>query len=217
MIFSDDDDKDFRKYQEKQEAVKDVFRRQPHNVIDELEKLGFAYVVDDEEDETELAEEHTAQAANNNEKVLVAYFNSKTTPNENLLSLWRAATTPSQGESNYPLWRRYFRAGNEQLKQLLLFELEQSPTDRELLSDFSFMHEFAPMLKTLIALYQRACDAENDVERFKVLAQNFDNHLHASGYEALIYLREHYADHPSKAQWVEQIINEQATDMVVEF
>lgn len=216
MLPNDDND-DLRNYQKKREMVKGIFCRQPHNVIDELEKLGFAYVVDDEEDESELAEERTAQAANNNEKSLVAYFNGSIVPDENLLSLWRVATNPSQGKPNYPLWRRYFRAGNEQLKQLLLFGLEQSHTDRELLSDLSFMHEFVPMLKTLITLYIRACDAENEAEPFKALARDFDNHFYISGYEALMALCEHYADHPLKAQWVKQIISEQDADATIEF
>jgi hypothetical protein len=37
-------------FQEKAEAVSHLFRRRPHNLIEKIEKLGFAFRVDDSED-----------------------------------------------------------------------------------------------------------------------------------------------------------------------
>jgi len=203
ICLMNDDEEDLRDYRNRVGAVVEAFRLQPHNIINAVEKIGFTYVVDDEEGETDLTEERAAQPANGDEQALVAYFDNQETPDNSLLSLWDRLTDPQREEPNYPLWRRYFRDGNMQLKRLLLFGLEQSPKDRELLSSLSFLHEFSPMLKELIALYLRACDEENDSECFLALARDFDSNLHASGYEALMVLRERYASHALKAQLVE--------------
>ena len=201
-----DDDDAIEQFRERVRIVSEAFRRRPHNVIDELEKLGFVYETDDREDEEEIAEECAALPRTANEKTLVEYFESNSRPNNDLLTTWKQATNVDQ--PNYPLFRRYLRAGNVQLKALLLFGLERNPADRELLSDMSFFHVFTPMLKELIALYTHACNHENNLECFASLAQDFDDNTHASGYEALIALRDRYPADSCKAECIEQLLTQ---------
>ena len=56
MFDDDEDEPAFKKYQVQAEAVADLFRRSPHNLIEEIEKLRFTYVVDDDEDAEEINE-----------------------------------------------------------------------------------------------------------------------------------------------------------------
>jgi hypothetical protein len=116
------------------------------------------------------------------------------------LRLWQEETLCD--EPNYPLWRRYFRQGNARLKALLLFGLDRDPTSGGLLGALSFLHEFSPMLKELIARYLYACDAENDEPRFLQLAEDFDGNTGDSGYEALQALRSRYPVGSFKARCV---------------
>lgn len=61
MFDDDEDEPAFKKYQVQAKAVADLFRRSPHNLIEEIEKLRFTYVVDDDEDAEEINEELTAR------------------------------------------------------------------------------------------------------------------------------------------------------------
>ena len=200
MNFDDDEEYNFAA---RAKEVSEIFKRSPHNTIDEIEKLGFSYEIDDSDEEI-LAEEKAAIALNTNQQILVDFFNEQIPPNETLLTLWQQET---EGEEiNFPLFRRYFRGGNKQLKALFLFGLDQNPTDIKLLDDLSFMHEFSPMLKELIARYVLACDQENDEEKFAELAQDFDNNMGNSGYEALHALSLRYPANSFKSRCVKNLI-----------
>lgn len=202
-----DDEEEIKEvFWERVREVSEIMRRRPHNAIEALEALGFTYVVEDGEDEADIAEERAAMPQNTAERNLVEYLDGDAPPDETMLALWRDVTEAE--EPNYPLYRRYFRAGNARLKALLLFGLEHNPADRELLSDLSFFHLFSPMLKELIALYSRACDAEDDPDRFTVLAGDFDDFTYDSGYEALLALQERYPSGSEKAVLVQKLFAE---------
>jgi hypothetical protein len=124
--------------------------------------------------------------------VLVYYLDGADTPTESLLALWREET--QRNNTPFPLWGRYFRAGNAQLKKLILFGLDRDATDRDLLDSLSFLHSFLPMPKELLTRYKLACDQESDPQRFRELAQDFDASTSSFGYDALQALQAHYAD-----------------------
>ena len=207
IMQDDDDDVNQHDWKARMREVSETLRRHPYNIIEEMEKLGFRYVVDEDQGEAELSEERAACPINDNQQVLESYLEGTALPDKDVLASWRAEK--DSPEPNYPLWRRYFRSGNKQLKSLLLVGLEIEPTDRDLLSDLSFMHVFAPMLKELIATYLIACDAEEDRARFIALARDFDEHTYASGYEALIELRSRYPLGSFKALCIARLLTEE--------
>ena len=106
MCDDDEDEPAFKKYQEQAEAVADLFRRAPHNLIEEIEKLHFTHVVDDDEDAEEIKEELTARPETDFQMALVSYLDGADAPSKSLLKLWREETR--REDSPFPLWRRYF-------------------------------------------------------------------------------------------------------------
>ena len=112
-------------------------------------------------------------------------------------------------DPNLPLFRKYFKRGNNRLKMLLLFGLEKNPTDRDLLNDLSYFHEFHPMLTELIHLYMTACEQESDINAFRELAEDFFFNTVDDGYEALYALKEKYGTTADKAFVIDQLLSEQ--------
>ena len=202
-MHSDDDDTGGSDHRARMRAVSEAFRRHPHDIVEQMEKLGFHYVVDGGRAEADLLEERLASPANFQQQSLVEYFDGSMPPDERIVEVWRAERDAP--EPNYALWRRYFRSGNKNLKMLIVFGLEREPADRALLSDLSFMHIFSPMLKELISKYLAACDVEEDHGKFAALAQDFENHTYASGYAALTALGGRYPAGSFKASCIEKL------------
>jgi hypothetical protein len=201
-----DDELVWQTSQEKADAVSHLFRRRPHNLIEKIEKLGFTYRVDDSEDAEDIAEERAARPKTTVQTVLVYYLDGADTPTESLLALWREET--QRNNTPFPLWRRYFRAGNAQLKKLILFGLDRDATDRDLLDSLTFLHSFLPMPKELLTRYKLACDRESDPQRFRELAQDFDASTSSFGYDALQALQAHYADCAVKKSVIDGLLVE---------
>jgi hypothetical protein len=205
----DEDESDRQKFEKQAEAVSRLFRHKPYNLIKEMEKLGFTYVVDENEDAEEIAEERATRSTTANQAALVSFLEGAGAPDEHWLALWRDETR--KDDALFPLWRRYFRSGSAQLKNLILFGLDRTPTDRALLDDLAFLHSFLPMPKELLARATLACDQENDPQRFKELAIAFDDNASSFGYDALIALRERCAGDPAKAAIIDELLAERAT------
>jgi len=205
---SNDDEDDLDEYQEKIEAITRLYRRKPHNMIEEVEKLGFEYCVDDGDDADEIAEEKTARPANENEKRLVSFLENRAEPDDKITALWCQET--QKEDASVALWRRYFRAGSAQLRMLILFGLDTHPCDQILLMQLAFLHEFVPMHREILARYLRACDEETDLQKFAVLAQDFDEAADSFDYDALEALRERYASNSAKSETVAKLLKERA-------
>ena len=199
----DDDD---GKYRERIAATSRLFRRRPHDFIAQMEELGFTYMIDDNEDAEEIAEENGARPATKDQINLVSWLEGTETPDESLLTLWRAET--GRPDSPVALWRRYFRAGNPQLKKLISFGLDRTPVDSDLLAQLAFLHEFLPMPKELLLRYTRACNEEGDPRRFAILARDFDDAADSFGYDALAALRERHAGDGMKTAIIENFLIE---------
>jgi hypothetical protein len=216
MFDDDEDEPAFKKYQVQAEAVADLFRRSPHNLIEEIEKLRFTYVVDDDEDAEEINEELTARPETYFQMALVSYLDGVDAPSESLLKLWREETR--RKDSPFPLWRRYFRTENAQLKRLALLGLDRYPTTHDLLENLYVLYSFLPNPKELLLRHTLACDLEDDPERFRELAQEFDVGAASFGYDALHALRKRYAVDDLKKKVIDGLLlDREKTKEIVAF
>ncbi|MDZ7698727.1 MAG: hypothetical protein U5R49_17975 [Deltaproteobacteria bacterium] len=184
------------------EKIEEVFKTNSENYREELSKIGFEWSDDDYPDEIE--EENSAVAQNQNQERLLAYFHGEIAFSDTLLDIF--LTEKNAAEPNYPLFRKYFRQGNSNLKALIYRGLEKDPTDTGFLSDLAFLHEFHPMLKELIALYSRACELAEDSETFLELAEDFHLNTFPDGYDAYHALKEAYGPDTTKGMIIEHLI-----------
>lgn len=204
MNMSDDD---FEKLRRELvfEQVSKAIKENPKNWASKLEELGFQWV-DDEYDEDEV-EEGLAKAENLNQELLVAYFEGSTEMSDQVLEAYlaeRESPTP-----NYPLIRKYFRKGNDNLRRLLTLGLDRKPTDIGLLNDLGFFHEFRNTLGDLIHFYLKACKEEHDMSNFEELVLSFYYDTEPDGFDALYELEQHIAPGSEKARIVQKIRQEQ--------
>ncbi len=154
-----------------------------------LLELGFEFFEDDlAASQEELAEEKAATPETPRQKRLVAYFESTQEPTEDLLNDFLVEKNAK--DINYPLFRRYFRKGDAQLKQLLLFGLKQESTSRPLLADFSFFSVFAMDLRTFISVYTQAALDSESLDEFEDIARDFDHMAIEYDYDAYLALLE---------------------------
>ena len=115
---------------------------------------------DEDEDAEEINEELTARPETYFQMALVSYLDGVNAPSESLLKLWREETR--RKDSPFPLWRRYFRTENAQLKRLALLGLDRYPTTHDLLENLYVLHSFLPNPKELLLRHTLACDLEDD-------------------------------------------------------
>jgi hypothetical protein len=177
-MFDDDFEKEKRKLVFKEVAR--VMREHPKNYMEKLAELGFRWV-DDEVDEEEV-EERAATIRSDNERYLVGYLEGETDLSDQVLDIYLAEK--DSDSLNYPLFRRYFKRGNDRLKELLMYGLGKHPTDIGLLSDLAYFHEFRNILGELIEAYLTACGIENDQERFSQLVTSFYLETEPDGFDA---------------------------------
>ena len=139
------------------EKAAKAIKEDPKNWIKQLEDIGFEYFDDGDGDEEEL-EEKLAKPENPNQVLLVDYFEGETELSDQMPDVF--LTEKDSDSPNYPLFRKYFKGGNENLKRLIISGLKRSPADIGLLSDLAFFHEFKNILGELIGYYLIACDHE---------------------------------------------------------
>lgn len=186
------------------EKVNEIFRNNPKDYIVRLEEIGFEY---HEEEDYEELEEENAGPENQNQRDLVAYFENKKKLSEEIFKIFlheKDAEHP-----NYPLFRRYFKEANQNLKALLLYGLDHYPRRIDLLSDLTFFHEFENILSILITYYTRACVEQGNTETFSELAKDFYYSTNPDGYEALHALRELFEPETDKRKIIDFLITEE--------
>ena len=88
----------------------------------------------------EELEEKLAKPENPNQELLIAYFEGDLELSDQMLDAF--LTEKNSDAPNYPLFRKYFKSGNENLKRLIISGLKRSPADMGFLSDLTFFHEF---------------------------------------------------------------------------
>jgi len=113
------------------------------------------------------------------------------------------------GNPNYPLFRRYFKAANQNLKALIIYGLDHYPGRIDLLSDLAFFHEFENILCTLITYYTGACMKQENLETFTELVRDFYYCTEPDGYDALPALRELFPPETDKRRIIDFLIAEE--------
>ncbi len=177
-MFDDDFEKEKRKLVFKEVAR--VIKAHPKNYMEKLAELGFKWV-DDEVDEEEV-EEKAATIRTENETHLVGYLEGERDLSDQVLDIYLAEK--NSDTLNYPLFRRYFKKGNDRLKELLIYALGKHPTDIDLLSDLAYYHEFRNILGELIEAYMTACGRETDLDKFSQLVMSFYLDTEPDGFDA---------------------------------
>ena len=177
-MFDDDFEKEKRKLVFKEVAR--VIKEHPKNYAEKLAELGFTWM-DDEVDE-EAVEERAATIRTDNERYLVGYLEGETGLSDQVLDTY--LVEKNSDALNYPLFRRYFKRGNDRLKELLMYGLKKQPTDIGLLSDLAYYHEFRNILGELIEAYMTACGREHELERFSQLVMSFYLDTVPDGFDA---------------------------------
>ena len=183
------------KYEMRRDAIDEAFRESPSAGFAKIEDLGFCFAHDETSREEER-EERVAVPQTPDQSVLIECFEKGGAPTDVLLQAF--IKEKHADDSNYPLFRRYFKQGNKGLTSLLLYGHLQQPTNPEFLSDLSFMHIFSSMLKELIDAYILACNKETDAKKFAILARDFYNNTAPDGYDALCALEEIFLDNSEK-------------------
>jgi hypothetical protein len=200
-MFDDDDDFESLKRKIRFEQVARTIKEDPKNWSGNLEKIGFLYF--DDETDIEEEEEKTAKPENPDEELLVGYFEGLIPFSGHVLDSF--LSVKESPDPNYPLLRKYFKSGNENLKKMLLYGLEKNPADSGLLYDLSYFHEFRNILGELIQLYLTACEKESDLEYFEELARDFHMCTEPDGYDALYELEQKYSLDSPKGKIIRKI------------
>lgn len=194
------------------EQVRKVIKDNPHDWRNQLEMIGFEW--HEENDNKEITEENRALPDNENQKYLVSYFEGNLPLDENLLSIFTQEKNSNQ--PNYPLFGRYFRKGNDRLKELIVFALSKYPTDESYLWDLVFFHEHKNILKEVITAYIVACTKEQDLNNFEKLSRNFWYQTAEDEYDALYALQEVFSGNLEKIAIIKNIIKERDSDSELE-
>lgn len=190
------------------DKVGEVFRDNPNNSIEALEDIGFTWYDDDYPSEED--EENSACPENKNQEDLVAFLQDVEKPSNALLEIFlveKASNTP-----NLPLFRKYFREANQNLKALILWGLEHYPGRIDLLQDLGFFHEFSNILSAVIKYYTRACESQENMDTFTELVQEFYYTTQPDGYNAYHTLKDIFPDGSAKRTLVDFLIAEEDSE-----
>ena len=213
-MFDDDFEKEKRKLVF--EEVARVIKAHPRNYAEKLAELGFRWV-DDEIDE-EAVEERAATIRSDNERHLGEYFEGEVELSDQILDTY--LSEKNSDSLSYPLFRRYFKKGNDRLKKLLMYGLDKHPTEIGLLSDLAYYHEFRNVLGELIEAYLMACERENDLDKFSQMAMSFYLDTEPDGFDAFHELEQVYR--PGSGKWdviqsVRKILESESLPEDIEF
>lgn len=185
------------------EKMWQAFREGSGNYRENLEQIGFSWFEDYGPEEEE---ERVAVPENDNQEMLVAWFEGNIEFSDKLLDILQDER--GSDEPNYPLVRKYFKSGNRHLFKLIKLGLQQDPTNIDLLSDLGYFHEFKYILSELIDHFMTACKLENDLQKFSELAQEFFFSTIEYDYNALYALRDLFTETSDKRKIINFFINE---------
>ena len=191
------------------EKAANAVKKDPKNWIKQVEDVGFEYFDDGYGDEEEF-EEKLARPENSNQELLVVYFEDDIELSVQMLDAF--LFEKDSDKPNYPLFRKYFKQGNENLKSLIISGLKRNPGDIGLLSDLVFFHEFNSILSELIRFYLIACDHEQNLKDFEQLALQFFYDTDPDGFDALYELSEKYGPASDKGKIVREILRRQKSE-----
>ena len=185
------------------DKVSDIIRNHPNDFISKLEEFGFDY---HEEDDNDEIEEKIAKPENRNQQDLIDYFENGKAVSEKIFEIYLAEKDTDH--PNYPLFRRYFKEANQNLKALLLYGLDHYPRRIDLLPDLTFFHEFDNILSILITHYTSACLIQDNLETFTKLSEEFYYSTYPDGYDALHALRDLFPVGTEKRKIIDSLVEE---------
>jgi len=185
------------------DRVNEILREHPDNCIQKMEEIGFVY---HEEDDFEQIEEDNAVPENKRQEDLIDYFKGEIELSDQVLTVYQEERNSEN--PNYPLIRKYFKTANVHLKALLLFGIDQSPTNMDFLLDLAYFHEFSNILEELLTRFTSACRQELDIMKFGELIQEFYYITEQNGYDALSQLKELFPPNTEKGRTVAFFIQE---------
>lgn len=185
------------------DRVDEIFRTRPDDYIAALEEIGFKYYEDDDNEE---AEEANVRPENQNQKDPIAYFEGDTELTDRIFQIFLEERDAEN--RNLPLFRKYFKSANQNLKAIILYGLDHYPDKFDLLAELEYFHEFENILSTLIDYYTRACVDQEDLEVFAELAMDFYYATKPDGYEALYALRDLFEAGTDKRKVIDFLIAE---------
>ena len=180
------------------DKVNEIFWKNPDNYSQKLEEVGFEY---HEEKDYEKIEEHKATPQNDRQEYLVAYFDGEHELSEKTLHAYLEERDSEH--PNYPLIRKYFKAANQRLKDLLLHGLDQNPINIDLLNELSFFHEFRNILEELVNRFISACRQEKNLLNFSEIVRDFYYATEPDSYDALSKLKEFFSPDTEKGKNIE--------------
>ncbi len=103
---------------------------------------------------------------------------------------------------NYPLVRKYFRHGNEQLLKLLLYALEKEPINKELLQDLHYFNQHHNIHFGIIRYYLRACEKEQGLAAFGEPVEDFTHDTQGTNFDALHQLKHTFSHNTEKGRQI---------------
>jgi hypothetical protein len=148
----------------------------------------------------------TEPTQNNHQVLLTDYFNGFMELSEDILDAF--IVERDSDEPNYPLIRKYFKQGNDRLKELLLAGLSRKPTDITFLGDLCFFHSHKNILSTLLPVFKLACVEEQDSNHFGDIAKLFYFETEPDGYDALYELLTMFDQQSDKGNILKEISKE---------
>jgi hypothetical protein len=86
----------------------------------------------------------------------------------------------------------------------LIYGLEKTPTDIDLLNDLGFFSEFRNILGDLIQFYLKACKEEKDMSKFEELVRDFYYNTEPDGFDALYELEQQIPPESDKRKIIEK-------------
>ncbi len=185
------------------DQVSEIIGKHPGDYVDKLEEIGFQWFDDDAWEEEE-EEERAAVPQTGNQRALVAFFEEGGPVEDKILEAFRAEKEAD--DPNYPLFRRYFKQANGNLRKLILWGLDRYPTDSSLLDDLSYLQEFDNVLSELINRYKTACFQEKDLDSFGILAEDFYMNTIEYEFDAYYELKEMFEKDTEKNDIIDRQI-----------
>ena len=181
------------------ERVSKTLKESTGSHPDTLTPLGFNFI-DDDNEAKEIEEEHKALPKNTIEVKLINYLEGQSQPSQEKINYLIAIKTSK--EPNYPLIRKYFRQGNEQLLKLLLYALEKQPINKGFLQDLHYFHQHRNIHFEIIHYYLRACEKEQDLVALEKLVEDFIHATQGTNFDALHQLRHAFPHNTAKGCWI---------------
>ena len=182
------------------DKVSNAINEDPRNWRKNMEDIGFTWIDDSQE---EKEEEKNAIPKNVNQEYLIGYFEEQIAFNDKLIEVF--INEVESENPNYPLFRKYFKAGNTGLLHILISGLSSFPTNQVLLSGLSYFHGNRNVLTHIISAYTAAFNKEDSAEIFKELCIDFINDTNSDGYDALATLKSMFQNNSKKLQIIEEI------------